>query len=213
MKKRSIYVRILRKIKRFIFPTPSPDEIKLRKQQRDYDFLTEHGVDTKFGYVELFGDPIIYVAPGAKIVMEEGITLISDSNYNWAGINHPVILSASEGAEIILHKGVGLSGTSIVSVEHVEIGENTMLGVNTNVYETDFHPLNKNDRQLQTSIMNAQHAPIHIGNNCWLGSNVTVLKGVSLGNNVVVSAMSLVNKDAPDDVIIGGVPAKVIKKN
>lgn len=212
MKKHGLLFRIARRVKRLFFPPPSAQELRRRKQLRDYEFLKSHGVDTQLGFVELFGDPLIYIAPGARIVMEEGVVLISGSEYNWAGINHPVVLSANDGAEIILHKGVGISGSSIVAVEHVEIGENTKLGANTNVYDTDFHPVIVSERLHQKSILDAPHAPVNIGKNCWLASNVTVLKGVTLGENVVVSTMSLVNRSASGSVLLGGIPAKVIKE-
>lgn len=53
---------------------------------------------------------------------------------------------------------------------------------------------------------------IRIGSNCWLGCNVVFLGGASVGNNCVVAAGSVVNKQFPDNVIIAGVPAKIIKQ-
>ena len=53
--------------------------------------------------------------------------------------------------------------------------------------------------------------PIKIGNNVFIGSNSTFMPGVTVGNNVIVGASSLVTKDIPDNVIVGGVPAKFIK--
>ena len=52
---------------------------------------------------------------------------------------------------------------------------------------------------------------IHIGEDCWLGGNVTVCPGVTIGNRVIVAAGSVVTKDVPDDVMVAGNPA-VIKK-
>lgn len=54
--------------------------------------------------------------------------------------------------------------------------------------------------------------PITVGNDVWIGGNVTVIGGVHIGNNVVVAAGAVVVKDVPDNSIVGGVPAKVIKK-
>ena len=54
-------------------------------------------------------------------------------------------------------------------------------------------------------------APIHIGKRVWLGANVTVTKGVTIGDNSVIAAGAVVNRDIPANVIAGGVPAKVIK--
>ena len=54
-------------------------------------------------------------------------------------------------------------------------------------------------------------APITIGNDVWIGGNVTILPGITIGNNVVVAAGAVVTKDVPDNCVVGGVPARKIK--
>ncbi|WP_318346009.1 sugar O-acetyltransferase [Flagellimonas baculiformis] len=54
--------------------------------------------------------------------------------------------------------------------------------------------------------------PIHIKKNAWIGANATILHGVTIGENSVVAAGSVVTKDVPDNVIVGGTPAKIIKE-
>jgi acetyltransferase-like isoleucine patch superfamily enzyme len=54
--------------------------------------------------------------------------------------------------------------------------------------------------------------PIHIKKNAWIGANATILYGVAIGENSVVAAGSVVSKDVPDNVVVGGTPAKIIKK-
>lgn len=58
----------------------------------------------------------------------------------------------------------------------------------------------------------AKATEIHIGNDEWLGGNVTVLPGVTIGNNVVVGAGAVFTKDIPDNSLALGVPARVVKK-
>ena len=53
--------------------------------------------------------------------------------------------------------------------------------------------------------------PIHIKKNAWIGANVTILQGVTIGENSVVASGSVVSNDVPDNVIVGGTPAKIIK--
>jgi len=53
--------------------------------------------------------------------------------------------------------------------------------------------------------------PIHIKKNAWIGANATILQGVTIGENSVVAAGSIVSKDIPDNVIVGGTPAKILK--
>ncbi len=54
-------------------------------------------------------------------------------------------------------------------------------------------------------------APIHIGKNVWIGANATILPGVTIGDNAVVAAGAVVNHNVPANVVVGGVPAKIIK--
>ena len=54
--------------------------------------------------------------------------------------------------------------------------------------------------------------PVSIGNDVWIGGNVTILPGVNIGNNVVIAAGAVVTKDIPDNCVAGGVPARVIKE-
>lgn len=53
--------------------------------------------------------------------------------------------------------------------------------------------------------------PVYIGNNCWIGANVSILSGVSIGNNCIIGANSVVNKSFPDNSIVAGNPARIIK--
>ncbi|MGM8317302.1 DapH/DapD/GlmU-related protein, partial [Clostridium perfringens] len=54
--------------------------------------------------------------------------------------------------------------------------------------------------------------PVTIGNNVWIGGHATINPGVTIGNNVVVASGAVVTKDVPDNVVVGGNPAKIIKK-
>ena len=56
------------------------------------------------------------------------------------------------------------------------------------------------------------YAPIHIGKNVWIGANATVLAGVNIGDGAVVAAGAVVTKDVEPNTIVGGVPAKLLKK-
>jgi|WetSurMetagenome_2_1015567.scaffolds.fasta_scaffold17338_2 acetyltransferase-like isoleucine patch superfamily enzyme len=53
--------------------------------------------------------------------------------------------------------------------------------------------------------------PIHVGNNVFIGSNTTILPGITIGDNVVIGATSVITKNVPDNVVVAGVPAKIIR--
>ena len=82
-----------------------------------------------------------------------------------------------------------------------------MIGPNT-LITTVGHPLTPMGRRQHLGIAE----PVTIGNDVWIGGNVTILPGVTIGNNVVVAAGAVVTEDVPDNCLIGGVPAKKIKE-
>jgi acetyltransferase-like isoleucine patch superfamily enzyme len=71
---------------------------------------------------------------------------------------------------------------------------------------TESHPLNPTERQSLIP------KPIYIKKNAWIGANATILQGVTIGENSVIAAGSVVSKDVPDNVVVGGIPAKIIKE-
>ena len=86
----------------------------------------------------------------------------------------------------------------------VFIGDNVLIGHNT-VLATIDHDLDARSRQ-------NHYAPIRIGNNVWIGAGVIITKGVTIGENAVIAAGAVVTKDVPANVVVGGVPAKTIKR-
>ena len=85
-----------------------------------------------------------------------------------------------------------------------------------NIY-TGYHSLNAKERWQRTKegdlhlITKVKPVVIEIENDVWIGGNATILPGVHIGNNVVVAAGAVVDKDVPDNCLVGGVPAKFIK--
>ncbi|WP_261806096.1 sugar O-acetyltransferase [Lapidilactobacillus luobeiensis] len=93
-----------------------------------------------------------------------------------------------------------------LDVAPITIGDNVMLAPRVSLY-TAGHPVVASVRNTDLEYGH----PITIGNNVWLGGNVVVCPGVTIGNNVVVGAGAVVTKDIPDNVVVAGVPAKVIR--
>lgn len=177
----------------------------------DYWYLIAHGVETKYGFVQLKGLPIISKCKGSRIILGSGCTLVSKSKYNVAGISHPVILATLNTGAIIEIGKVGISGSSICASKLISIGDFSGLGANSNIYDTDFHPIDAAMRRNQRSALEANYKEVRIGKDVWIASNVTILKGVEIGDEAIVAAGSIVTTSIPSRTIYGGNPAKKIK--
>jgi maltose O-acetyltransferase len=95
----------------------------------------------------------------------------------------------------------------ILDVCKVKIGDNCFFAPGVHIY-TATHPLDPTERSSGVEY----GKPVTIGNNVWFGGKSLVNPGVTIGNNVVVASGAVVVKDVPDNVVVGGNPAKIIKK-
>ena len=93
---------------------------------------------------------------------------------------------------------------------NITIGDDVMMGPEVIIY-TQNHSKNKLDIPMRMQgYDNAE--PVEIGNDVWIGRRVMIMPGVKIGNGVVIAAGAIVTKDIPDNVIVGGVPAKILNK-
>lgn len=112
---------------------------------------------------------------------------------------------------VFLGKGVAQyfansGGCYVQGINKVYIGDHSIFApgvkiISANHDKKDYH---SHDKSI---------SPIRIGKNCWLGANSVILPGVELGDNVIVGAGAVVTKSFPENVILAGVPAKIIGKN
>jgi len=110
-----------------------------------------------------------------------------------------VKLGKNVGVALAVSRGCKMT---VVSDTTLEIGDNTIWAFNV-CFQTGDHGLINRDEYTKGSIK--------IGKNCWIANSVTILKGIELGDNVTVGANSVVTKSFPDNVVIAGCPAKIIK--
>ena len=90
---------------------------------------------------------------------------------------------------------------------HIYVGDNTMMAPNV-ILASAAHPLDPEERRKGYQY----NKPVHIGKNCWLGAGVIVVPGVSIGDDTVIGAGSVVTKDIPSGVVAVGNPCRVIKE-
>lgn len=98
-------------------------------------------------------------------------------------------------------------GLTMVDDTHIYVGDSTMFGPNCTV-ATAGHPI---DSELRKEAYQ-YNMPVRIGKNCWLGAGVLVMPGVTIGDNTVIGAGSVVTKDIPANVVAYGSPCKVIRE-
>lgn len=121
----------------------------------------------------------------------------------------------------IMHEYSKMGFNCIVQcVDRIEIGAYTAIADNTTFCDCNNHPLNPEFRKLMRTSdyysdlrlwKHSVHAPIIIGENCWIGPNVRICKGVTIGDNSIVGACSVVTKSVPANCIVAGNPAKIVK--
>lgn len=98
-------------------------------------------------------------------------------------------------------------GLTLVDDTHIYVGDHTMFGPNV-VVATAGHPILPELREQGYQY----NAPVHIGRNCWIGAGAVILPGITIGDNVVVGAGSVVTKDLPDNVVAVGNPCRVLRE-
>lgn len=151
-------------------------------------------------------------------------------------LGHDVHLSALGSKGIVIGHNVGIGAFSqvVVATSLNQLGNHIVIGNNVGIGEFAYlggagglrigdecivgqyfscHPENHITADLSTSIRNqgVSRKGIEIGKNCWIGSKVTILDGVKIGDGCVIAAGAVVNSSFPDDSVIGGVPAKLLK--
>ncbi|MBZ0302117.1 MAG: acyltransferase [Anaerolineae bacterium] len=159
----------------------------------------------------LYGLPILQKHRRSTLTLGPGLSLRSTVRSNPLGPNHPVILSTRR-PEAVLHIGAhfGMTGGSIVAEERIIIGDRVTIGANCIITDTDFHPLDPQQRQADP--MNGATAPVHIDHDVFIGMHCLILKGVTIGAGSIIGAGSVVTHALPPGVIAAGSPARIIRE-
>jgi acetyltransferase-like isoleucine patch superfamily enzyme len=94
-------------------------------------------------------------------------------------------------------------GTTIISVEKIVVGDDVAFANDVYVMDSDSHGVEGRPHR---------QAPVHIGDGCWIGARAMILPGVTLGRRVLVAAGAVVTRDVPDDALVAGNPARVVRQ-
>lgn len=190
-----------------------------------YNYLTK-GIKRKKGtYILPYKNAILEMGKNAELILEGrirfGINKLNGSkaetmvriqkNAKWivhgeAWLFFDTFIDVHPGA--VFETGFfSMNGGSVIVVgKRIEFGQNIMIGRDVTIYDSDFHQiLNENGKPSNFS------KEVKIGNDVWLTNKVMVLKGVTIGDGALISAMTLIRKDVPAHALVAGIPGKVIK--
>lgn len=143
---------------------------------------------------------------GNNLYIDKNVTINSGKRANPIGGDTRTILSGN----IKIGKNVGISNSTLIAQNEIIIEDSVMIGGGTKIYDTDFHSINFYDRMKKLD-NNVKTKKIHIKSGAFIGAHSIILKGVTIGNNSVIGAGSVVTKDIPNNEIWGGNPVRYIK--
>jgi acetyltransferase-like isoleucine patch superfamily enzyme len=142
----------------------------------------------------------IYKSSMLKI-MEGGVFKFSKN----LDIHTGAYVSVDKNANLEIKGGYINNDVRIYCFTSIKIGENVAIAEDVIIRDSDNHPVNNGHENISK--------PIVIGDKVWIGMRATILKGVTIGDGAIIAAGSVVTKDVAPGTLVGGVPAKLIKKD
>ena len=151
--------------------------------------------------------PVLFTGKG-KVIIGRGVVIGTRRSPNFFS-DYSYIEARQESSVIEIGDRVWTNNNLIIicNESKIVINKDTLIGFNVEILDSDFHNLSPLSRR--SGIPRSE--PINIESNVWIGSNVKILKGVSIGKNSIIANGSIVVKSIPKNVVAGGVPAKIIR--
>ncbi len=153
----------------------------------------------------LVSDGIAFIGP--KVVIQIGRTGRIELG-RWSWIGHGTKLRAHEGLISIGAKTVLGQECTISAFQHVSIGRECVVADRVMLIDFD-HGMVEVDRPVR--LQGIYKRDVRVGNNVWIGYGACILRGVTVGDNAVIGTNAVVTRDVPDNAVVGGVPARVIR--
>ena len=188
-----------------------------RTIRRVFESILNRLLFKRFG-VEVLGDTkgfegILTIRSSKRnsITIGKNVQIRSGKAYNIIGGDTRLILRTIDDGQIRIGNGVGISNSAVVSANSITIEDDVFIGGSCAIYDTDFHS-SEYDQRINQGEKNIKSAPVIIKKGAFIGSRCIILKGVTVGEEAIIGAGSVVTKDIPDGEIWAGNPAKYIKK-
>jgi acetyltransferase-like isoleucine patch superfamily enzyme len=154
---------------------------------------------------QLHSDGLAFIGPG--VVLQIGRRGRVELG-RWSWIGHGTKIRCHEGVVSIGAKSVLGQECTISAYQHVSIGRECVIADRVMMIDFD-HGMVEVDRPIR--LQGIYKRDVRIGNNVWIGYGACILRGVTVGDNAVIGTNAVVTHDVPDNAIVGGVPARVIR--
>jgi acetyltransferase-like isoleucine patch superfamily enzyme len=150
-------------------------------------------------------DGICFICPGVQLEIGRGATLRIG---RWAWIGHGSKIRVHEGEVSIGAKTVIGQECTISAFQHVSIGRECIVADRVMLIDFD-HGAVEVERPIR--LQGIYKRDVRVGHNVWIGYGACILRGVTIGDNAIVGTSAVVTKDVPENAVVGGSPARVIR--
>jgi len=150
-------------------------------------------------------DGLCFICPGVKLEIGPHATLRIG---RWAWVGHGTKLRVHEGLVSIGAKTVLGQECTISAFQHVSIGRECILADRVMLIDFD-HGVTEVDRPIR--LQGIYKRDVRVGHNVWIGYGACVLRGVTVGDNCIVGTNSVLTREVPENAVVAGVPARVIR--
>jgi len=158
------------------------------------------------------GIPYVSVAIGGSFSIGKNLSMNNGIEGNPIGCYNRCTFFVDNGANLKIGSNLGISQAAIICHLSIKIGNNVKIGGGARIFDTDFHSLDPLLRLNPiTDFANKVKIPVVIEDNVFIGAHSTILKGVTIGQNSIIGACSVVTKNVPLNEIWAGNPAKFIR--
>jgi acetyltransferase-like isoleucine patch superfamily enzyme len=150
-------------------------------------------------------DGLCFVCPGVKLEIGKNATVTLG---RWSWLGHGCKIRAHEGEVLIGAKSVLGQECTISAYQHVSIGRECIIADRVMMIDFD-HGMVEVERPIREQGIYKRN--VDVGHNVWIGYGACLLRGVSVGNNSVIGTSAVVTCDVPENAVVGGIPARVIR--
>jgi acetyltransferase-like isoleucine patch superfamily enzyme len=153
----------------------------------------------------LVTDGFAFVCPGVKFEIGRNARVVLG---RWSWIGHGTKIRAHEGEVLIGAKTVLGQECTISAYQHISIGRECILADRVMLIDFD-HGVVEVERPIR--LQGIYKRDVNVGHNVWIGYGACILRGVSIGDNAIVGTSAVVTRDVPDNAVVAGVPARVLR--